>query len=164
LFYNDYNTERPQKRDRVYKLLKMLVDRGVPINGVGIQAHWSVYEPSAEDLRATIEKFSSLGLKVQVTELDVSIYPWEKNARQLKAGESGKLTPELEQKQLEKYTEVFKIFRDYKKMISGVTFWNVCDQYTWLDEYPVKGRKNYPLLFDQNQQPKKAYWSVVDFK
>jgi endo-1,4-beta-xylanase len=164
LFYNDYNTERPEKRERVYKLLKRLVDAGVPINGVGIQAHWSIFEPAASDLRKTIREFSSLGLKVQITELDVSIYAWEKNRRERKPGESDTFTPALEQKQLEKYKEVFKIFREYKNVITGVTFWNVCDQYTWLDDYPVKGRKNYPLLFDQNQQPKKAYWSVVGFK
>jgi len=164
LFYNDYNTERPQKRERVYKLLKMLVDAKVPINGVGLQAHWSIYEPQASDLQKTIQEFSSLGLKVQITELDVSIYPWEKNTRSLKPGESDIYTPELEKKQAEKYAEMFKIFREYKKVITGITFWNVSDKYSWLDEYPVKGRKNYPLLFDQNQQPKKAYWSVVDFK
>jgi endo-1,4-beta-xylanase len=77
LFYNDYNTERPEKRERVYRLLKKLVDAGVPINGVGLQAHWSICEPGQHDLVETIKKFSSLGLKVQVTELDVSIYPWE---------------------------------------------------------------------------------------
>jgi endo-1,4-beta-xylanase len=163
LFYNDYNTERPEKRDRVYKLLKKLVDAGVPINAVGLQAHWSLYEPSATDLRTTIKLFSSLGLKVQITELDVSIFPWEKSARALRPGEKGVLTPELEKQQQEKYAEVFKIFRENKKVITGVTFWNVSDRYTWLDEYPVRGRKNFPLLFDQNLQPKKAYWSVVNF-
>jgi endo-1,4-beta-xylanase len=164
LFYNDYNTERPEKRERVYRLLKQLIDAGVPINAVGIQAHWSIYEPSQQDLITTIKKFSSLGLKVQVTELDISIYPWEKNRRTKQPGESDAYTPELEKKQAAKYAEVFKVFRDYKNVISGVTFWNISDKRTWLDEYPVAGRKNYPLLFDQNLQPKKAYWSVVDFK
>jgi len=163
LFYNDYNTERPEKRDRVYKLLKKLVDAGVPVNGVGLQAHWSVYEPAPAELRAAIKKFSSLGLKIQFTEVDISIFPWEKNSRALKPGEVGVLTPELEKKQMDKYAEVFKIFREYKNVITGVTFWNLSDRYTWLDEYPVKGRKNYPLLFDQNLQPKKAYLSVVNF-
>ena len=163
LFYNDYNTERPEKRERVYRLLKQLVDAGVPINAVGIQAHWSLYEPDQKDLVATIKKFSSLGLKVQVTELDVSIYPWEKNRRALRPGESDAYTPELEKKQTEKYAEIFKIFRQYKDVITGVTFWNISDKNTWLDNYPVTGRKNYPLLFDQNLQPKKAYWKVVDF-
>jgi len=163
LFYNDYNTERPQKRERVYRLLKMLVDAKVPINGVGLQAHWSIYEPDQKDLIETIKKFSSLGLKVQVTELDMSIYPWEKNMRKLRPGESDAYTPDLEKKQTDQYAMVFKVFRQYKDVISGVTFWNISDKHTWLDGYPVPGRKNYPLLFDQDLKPKKAYWKVVDF-
>jgi len=163
LFYNDYNTERPEKRERVYRLLKKLVDAGVPINAVGLQAHWSLYEPDITELDTTIKKFSSLGLKIQITELDVSVYPWEKNQRALRPGESDAYTAELEEKQANKYAEVFKVFRKYKQVITGVTFWNISDKYTWLDQYPVRGRKNYPLLFDRNFQPKKAYWKVVDF-
>ena len=164
LFYNDYNTERPEKRERVYRLLKKLIDAKVPVNAVGIQAHWSVYEPEPEQLVATIKKFASLGLKVQVTELDISIYPWEKNRRAMRPGETDAYTAESEKKQSDKYAEVFKIFREYRNVITGVTFWNISDKHTWLDGYPVPGRKNYPLLFDQNLQPKKAYWKVVDFK
>ncbi|QJD95564.1 endo-1,4-beta-xylanase [Mucilaginibacter robiniae] len=164
LFYNDYNTERPEKLERIYRLLKKLIDAKVPINAVGLQAHWSVYEPSATELRNTIEKFASLGLKVQITELDVSIYPWEKERRELRPGEKGEYTPELEQKQTAKYKEVFDVFRQYKKDITGVTFWNISDRYTWLDTYPVAGRKNFPLLFDTNLQPKKAFYEVTNFK
>ena len=164
LFYNDYNTERPEKRERIYKLLKKLVDAKIPVQAVGLQAHWSLFEPSQKELVKTIERFASLGLKVQVTELDMSVYPWEKNRRSLRAGESDKFSPYMEQSQANQYAMVFKVFRKYKKVITGVTFWNISDQHTWLDEYPVKGRKNYPLLFDQNLQPKKAYYKVVDFK
>jgi len=164
LFYNDYNTERPEKRERVYKLLKKLVEAKVPVNGVGLQAHWSIYEPEQKALETTIKKFESLGLKVQITELDISVYLWEKNRRALRQGESDAYTPELEKKQMDKYAEVFKIFREYPNVITGVTFWNISDKHTWLDEYPVAGRKNYPLLFDQYLKPKKAYWQVVDFK
>jgi len=163
LFYNDYNTERPEKRDRVYRLLKKLVDAKVPINGVGLQGHWSIYEPTAKDLEVTIKRFSSLGLKIQVTELDISIYPWEKNMRKLNPGESDAYTPELEKKQTDQYATVFKIFRKYRKVITGITFWNISDKHTWLDQYPVLGRKNYPLLFDRELKPKKAYQAVVDF-
>jgi endo-1,4-beta-xylanase len=163
LFYNDYNTERPEKRERVYRLLKKLVDAKVPINGVGLQAHWSIYEPDQKDLVATIKKFSSLGLKVQITELDISVYPWEKNRRLLRPGESDAYTPELEQKQADQYAMIFKTLREYKGIITGVTFWNISDRHTWLDQYPVSGRKNYPLLFDQQLNPKKAYWKVVNF-
>lgn len=163
LFYNDYNTERPEKRERVYRLLKKLVAAKIPVGGVGLQAHWSVYEPSQQELITAIERFSSLGIKVQITELDMSVYPWEKSARPLQPGESDAYTPEIEQKQADQYAMVFKVLRKYKDVITGVTFWNVSDRHTWLDEYPVRGRKNYPLLFDQNLQPKKAYEKVIDF-
>lgn len=163
LFYNDYNTERPEKRERVYSLLRRLVAAGVPISGVGIQAHWSVFEPSMAELRATIDRFASLGLKVQVTELDISIYHWEKNLRARQPGESDAYTPELQRRQAEQYRNAFAAFRDNKGAITGVTFWNVSDRHTWLDNYPVPGRKNYPLLFDTSGQPKKAWRDVVDF-
>jgi endo-1,4-beta-xylanase len=163
LFYNDYNTERPDKRERVYRLLRKLVAAGVPVTGVGIQAHWSIYEPSGEDLRASINRFSSLGLKVQITELDISIYPWEKNRRARRPGELDAYTPELQQRQAEQYKDIFSVFRDYKTVLNGVTFWNVTDKHTWLDQYPVPGRKNYPLLFDTAGRQKKAYWEVVKF-
>jgi len=58
---------------------------------------------------------------------------------------------------------MFKIFRKYKKVVTGVTFWNISDRSTWLDGYPVQGRKNFPLLFDQNYQRKKAFYKVTDF-
>lgn len=163
LFYNDYNTESAGKRERIYKLVKQLMDAKVPIHGVGLQGHWSIYEPSEKDLRTSIEKFSSLGLKVQITELDVSVYPLEHSRREPRPNEPSKLTAEMEQRQVEQYTMFFKVFREYKNAITGVTFWNVSDKHSWLDSFPVRGRKNYPLLFDQNLQPKKAYWEVVKF-
>lgn len=165
LFYNDYNTENPGKRDRIYKMVKGLVDAGVPIHGVGLQGHWSIYDdPTEEELRASIQKFSSLGLKVQVTELDISVYQPESGRRSLNPDESTEFTSEKEQKQIDQYKMVFRVLRENKHVITGVTFWNVSDKRTWLDNFPVRGRKNYPLLFDQNLQPKKAYWEVVRFK
>ena len=164
LFYNDYNTERPEKTERVYRLVKSLVDKKVPIHGVGLQGHWSIFEPSEQELKYTIDKFSSLGLEVQITELDMSVYKWEKERRQKRADESDEYTADLQQKQTEQYQKVFKIFRENKDKLTSVTFWNITDKYTWLDNYPVPGRKNYPLLFDANYQPKQAYWSVINFK
>ncbi|MBE9601624.1 endo-1,4-beta-xylanase [Pedobacter sp. MC2016-24] len=164
LFYNDYNSERPVKRDKIYRLLKKLIAKHVPIHGIGLQAHWSVFEPSEKELREAIELYSSLGLQIHFTELDMSIYPWEKNKRPKKVGESEVLTPDLEQKQIDQYGKIFSIFREYKKNITSVTFWNVSDRYTWLDYYPVPGRKNYPLLFDQQLQRKKAYQAVINFR
>lgn len=158
LFYNDYNTEFPGRRDKVYKLVKQLLDAGVPIHGIGLQGHWNINNPSEQDLRSAIEKYTSLGVKIHITELDVSVYSSsEKNPA------DNIFTAEREQKQLEKYEMIFRVFREYKNAISSVTFWNVSDKSSWLDNFPVRGRKNYPLLFDQNLKPKKAYWEVVEF-
>lgn len=163
LFYNDYDTEIPHKRDRIYALMKQLLEAHVPVHGIGLQAHWSLYDPSEEALKQSIEKFSSLGLIVQITELDISVYRPEGTSRVRNPGESDRYTPLMQQKQAEQYGMAFRIFRQYKKEILGVTFWNVSDRDTWLDNFPVRGRKNYPLLFDQNFKPKKVYWDVVKF-
>lgn len=163
LFYNDYNAVRPEKRKRIVKLLKGLLDRGVPITGVGIQAHWSINEPSRQELTEAIEAYAALGLKVQFTELDVSVFPWEKNRRALKASDKVVYKGELEDRQRAAYKMFFQVFRKYRKDITGVTFWNLSDKDTWLDNYPVPGRKNYPLLFDTALQRKAVYYDVTRF-
>ncbi|MGI4750118.1 MAG: endo-1,4-beta-xylanase [Janthinobacterium lividum] len=187
LYYNDYNSEHPAKREHIYKLLKSLVDAKVPITGVGMQGHWKLNDPSPELLRKALDEYSSLGLKIQITELDITIRTFRPRPNPAAAGtvastppplppDAG-LTPELEQKQADQYKMVFDTFRQYKKVITGVTFWNLSDRYSWLDSRggglgggAAAGettsrivRKAYPLLFDENLQPKKAYWSVVNF-
>ena len=163
LFYNDYNEISPVKREKIYRLVKSLKDAGVPINAVGLQAHWAVNEPSKGQLDSTIKRFTDLGLKVQITELDISVYPKEHEARERRPEDDNTaFTPEREQQQIDKYKMSFELFRKYRKSLSGVTFWNISDRYTWLDNFPVRNRKDYPLLFDQNGQPKKAFWEVVN--
>ncbi len=163
LFYNDYNTENPGKRNKIYQMVKKLKEAGIPIHGVGLQGHWSVNNPSREELEKSIQMFSSLGLQVQVTELDVSVYAGRQGGQLIQGQRrdtTNMFTPEMEQQQREKYKMVFDVFRQYKDKITGITFWNVSDRYSWLDG---RGRKNYPLLFDMSHQPKKAYWDVVNF-
>ena len=164
LFYNDYNTEIASKRDKIYRLLKGLKEKGVPVHGVGLQAHWSVSSPTREELEKSIEMFSSLGLQIQFTELDVSVYSGRQGGQliqgQRRQMETPVFTAEMEQQQMEKYKMVFEVFRKHRKHITGVTFWNISDRYSWLDG---RGRKNYPLLFDANLKPKKAYGQVVKF-
>jgi endo-1,4-beta-xylanase len=154
LVYNDYNTENPVKRDKIYTMLKKLLDEGVPVQAVGLQGHWNINDPTEENLRATIDKFSSLGLKIQITELDVSIYT--DRADTVGIG----FTPEREQKQIDLYKMAFKVFREEKKVINSVTFWNLSDRASWRDRW---GMKVYPLLFDENMKPKKVFWEVVKF-
>ncbi|MBO9729724.1 MAG: endo-1,4-beta-xylanase [Chitinophaga sp.] len=165
LFYNDYNEISAVKRGKIIRMLKGLISKGVPVHGVGLQAHWAVNEPSAEQLDNTLADFAKLGLKIQVTELDVSVYRKEHEMRGWQAGDSATdFTAAKEQQQMEQYRRCFDAFRKYRGVITGVTFWNISDRYSWLDNFPVRGRKDYPLLFDKTLQPKKAFWEVVKFE
>lgn len=164
LFYNDYNETNPVKREKIYRLVKSLKDAGVPVHGIGLQGHWSINEPSGGQLDSTIKRFAELGLKIQITELDVSVYSKDHDGRERRPEDANTVfTEEREKKQLEVYKMSFDIFRKYRDVISGVTFWNISDRHSWLDNFPVRGRKDYPLLFDKNLNPKKVYWEIVDF-
>ncbi|MDF9844309.1 MULTISPECIES: endo-1,4-beta-xylanase [unclassified Paenibacillus] len=152
LFYNDYNESHPQKRDKIYTLMKSLLDQGVPIHGVGLQAHWNLYDPGLDDIRAAIEKYASLGLQLQLTELDLSLFRFDDKRTDLASP-----PPELLELQAERYDAVFRLLREYRQVISSVTFWGAADDYTWLDNFPVRGRKNWPFLFDEQHRPKPAF-------
>jgi len=159
LFYNDYNEIIPSKRANIIKMVKGLKDAGVPIDGVGLQGHWSIQDIRSGEVDSTLNDFSKLGLKIQITELDLKVQPSGNNParRDTTTG----YTAEREDLQTEKYAMIFDLFRKYKNVISGVTFWNVSDKYSWLDRRG--GGKAYPLLFDTTYQRKKAYWGVVNF-
>jgi endo-1,4-beta-xylanase len=164
LFYNDYNEINAVKRGKIIKMATDLKKAGVPIDGIGLQGHWAINEPSREQLEQTLEDFSKLGLTLHITELDISVYPKEHNAREKRAEDFDiTFTTEKEQKQIETYKMCFDLFRKYKQQISSVTFWNISDRHSWLDNFPVRGRKDYPLLFDKGLKPKKAYDAVVKF-
>lgn len=163
LFYNDYNTESAAKREKIYQLLKKLKAKKVPVHGVGLQGHWSIYEPTRQELEKSIDDFASLGLAVQITELDVSVYPKEHERRKKNEVDKAIYTDEMMQKQSAHYKMLFDTFRKYKSTVTGVTFWNVSDRSSWLDNFPVQGRKDFPLLFDQHYKPKQAFEGVVNF-
>jgi endo-1,4-beta-xylanase len=163
LFYNDYNTESASKREKIFQLLKKLKEKKVPVDGVGLQGHWSIYEPTAAELEKSITQFASLGLAVQITELDVSVHPKEHERREHRPTDTGTLTAEMVTRQAAQYKMLFDTFRKHKGTVTGVTFWNVSDKSTWLDNFPVPNRKDYPLLFDKDLKPKEAFHEVVSF-
>lgn len=156
LYINDYGTDDPKKRDLLYELVKGLLDEGVPIDGVGHQTHIDVYGPSIENIMESMRKFAGLGLDNIVTELDMSIYSW--NDRR----DYGTDIPEdILTKQADRYGELFQTFRENKDILSGVVFWGIADDHSWLDGFPVK-RTNAPLLFDRLYHAKPAFWAVID--
>lgn len=164
LFYNDYNEINSVKRAKIIRLINGLKEKGVPIHGVGLQGHWAVNEPSREQLEATLTEFAALNLDIQITELDISIYPKEHGARERIASDYDTLyTASKEQQQIDMYAMCFELFRKHKESITSVTFWNVSDRHSWLDNFPVRGRKDYPLLFDAQLKPKKAYNNIITF-
>lgn len=156
LFYNDLDTESGPKAEAALRLVKALKERGL-VDGVGIQAHWTLAGPEPETVRSSIQRFASLGVEVQITELDLSVY------RAADAPVKTELDPFLAAEQAERYGAYFKVFREEARegRLSGVTFWGIADDHTWLDDFPVKGRKNWPLLFDTQHQPKSAFWAVA---
>lgn len=165
LFYNDYNEISATKRAKIIRLVTSLKNKGVPIHGVGLQGHWAVNEPGYAQLDSTLREFSLTGLKLQITELDISVYAKEHDARARQASDTDtSFTVEKETLQRQRYQEAFSLFRKYKRHITGVTFWNISDRDSWLDDFPVRNRKDHPLLFDAVLQRKKAWWDVVNFK
>jgi endo-1,4-beta-xylanase len=156
LFYNDYNESDPHKRERIFRLVRSLLDQGVPIHGVGLQAHWNLYDPSLDDIRAAIERYAQLGLQLQLTELDVSVFRFEDKRTDLV-----RPSQEMLELQAERYESIFRLLHEYKKHVSAVTFWGAADDYTWLDNFPVRGRKNWPFLFDESHRPKEAYQRIA---
>ncbi|WPX09394.1 endo-1,4-beta-xylanase [Anaerocellum danielii] len=150
LFYNDYSTENPIKREYIYKLVKNLKAKGIPIHGVGLQCHISVSWPSVEEVERTIKLFSSIpGIKIHVTEIDISV------AKEFGEDIDEETKRYLLIQQARKLNDLFEVFKKYKNVVTSVSFWGLKDDYSWL-----KG--DYPLLFDKNYQPKFAFWSLID--
>ncbi|WP_171074929.1 endo-1,4-beta-xylanase [Nonomuraea basaltis] len=154
LYINDYNTEFPRKREALYALVKRLKDEGVPIDGVGHQLHLNIEQPPASYVEDTIERFATLGVDQQVTELDVSIYTDFVSSYDT-------IPPELLAEQGHRYKELFDAFRRQAGNLSSVTVWGESDDVSWLQSWPIP-RLNAPLLFDHDLQAKPAYWAVVD--
>ncbi|MDA9026452.1 endo-1,4-beta-xylanase [Flavobacteriaceae bacterium] len=176
LIYNDYNLYKPAKRAGVLKMVKKLQENGTKINAIGVQAHWRLNSPSLKEIEQIILDISDLGVEVMFTELDVTVLPnpWELVGAEVtqnfskfegdpKMDPYPKALPKSVEKQLAKrYEDIFKLFIKHQDKISRVTFWGVMDKHSWLNDWPIKGRTNYPLLFDRNYQPKKAYNKLIN--
>jgi len=172
LYYNDYSLENAPKRKGAVELLKKLRGQRAQITGVGLQGHYKMDRPSPAQVDETIETFSKLGLKVMITELDIDVLPQAN--RSVGADVSARAAaqpglnpytnglPDAVQKKLaDRYAELFRVFLKHRSAISRVTFWGVNDAHSWLNYWPVRGRINYPLLFDRECRPKPAFNAVI---
>ncbi|HVY75881.1 MAG TPA: endo-1,4-beta-xylanase [Puia sp.] len=177
LYYNDYNIEQPAKRAGAIALIKKIQAAGVRIDGVGIQGHWRANNVPFDDIEKSIQEFSALGIEVMFTELDLGVLPnpWDSNTADVnqtaKNNNNDKMNPyaaglpdSVEQAQAAAYERLFRIFMKYRKKVSRVTFWGVNDGQSWLNDWPIRGRTNYPLLFDRQFNPKPAFYRVISTK
>ena len=158
LYYNDYNIEQGAvqnngKHASSMLLLQRLLKDGAPINGVGIQGHWNL-NTSIADVEKAIADYESLGLKVSISELDVTVTGGNSGAFPTRGG-GGTVSAEAFQQQAQVYAKLFDIFNRHAKTISRVTFWGISDRRSWRSS-------QRPLVFDAQLQPKPALQAILD--
>lgn len=179
LYYNDFNAWRPEKRDGIVRLVKMLQKEGIRIDGVGMQGHWGLNYPKTAYIEAAIDAYAACGIKVMITELDVDVLPLTKEGQIIGQGMSDKqfqleefktfldpyangLPDSMQTVLANRYAELFNIFYNRRDKITRVTLWGVQDGMNWKNDYPIPGRTNYPLLWDRNRKPKPALNAVLN--
>ena len=162
LYYNDYNTNL--KKDRILDLVNWMRDeKGLEIDGIGMQAHWQMSWPSIEDISGTMDAFVAAGYKVKISELDITLYSDYTAEGEFKPAKETKFDDGLEALQAERYRSLFALFREKSDVITSVTTWGVADNHTWLTHWPVPGRDNRPLLFGKDKTPKDAVEAILKF-
>jgi endo-1,4-beta-xylanase len=171
LYYNDYNLWKPAKRDAAIGIAKRLRARGLRVDAIGEQAHWGLEEPDMPAIDSTLAAIEGAGFKAMLTELDVDVLPRDPDqwgadlAKKAKIKAASNLytsgLPAEKQQELAKhYADIFALV--LKHHVARVTFWGVTDAGSWLNDFPIPGRVNYPLLWDREGRPKPAFGAVVD--
>ena len=172
LYYNDFNMWYKGRRNAVVKLVNEFKAKNIPIHGIGLQGHWGLNYPSTDELNETFEIYSGLGINLMVTELDLDMLPRPEDyegadisvnyeAKSILNPWPDGLPDSMQTVVADRYAEFFSIFNKYSSSISRITLWGVHDGQSWRNYWPIQGRTSYPLLFDRNYQPKKAFYEVI---
>ena len=172
LYYNDYSVENEPKRNGVIALIRKLQAAGVPVAAVGLQGHNKMTWPTVAQQDSTLAAFAALGVKVNITELDIDVLPAATRSQTAEVALSaapaaglnpyaGGLPDSVQQALARRYADLFGVYIKYRDVIERVTFWGVTDGDSWLNGWPVRGRTSYPLLFDRAGQPKPAFDAVI---
>jgi endo-1,4-beta-xylanase len=173
LYYNDYAIDHGPKLDKVVRLIGELQQAGCRIDGVGNQAHWHLDWPSFDQIESGISTLARTGVEIHLTELDIDVLPRKSQSAEITEIQAKADSPEedpyvaglpdvIADRLAGRYAGVFEIFMRHASVIRRVTFWGVDDGSSWLNGFPVRGRRNYPLLFDRELQPKTAFWRVAE--
>jgi endo-1,4-beta-xylanase len=176
LYYNDYNLYKAPKREAAVKLIRSLQAQGIPVGGIGIQGHYGLGYPPLDELEASIVAFSKLDIPVMFTELDISVLPFPSQGQMgaditQNFALQAELNPFVDgldaatsQALADTYVALFRLFLKHRDSIDRVTLWNLTDASTWRNNWPVRGRTDYPVLFDRQNEPKQAYRALVELK
>lgn len=165
LYYNDYSLANPAKRKAVCCLVRHLREVGCRIDAVGMQSHNGLGFPNMEEYEASIDSFAACGVKVMITELDLNVLPNPKGFGGAEVNQKfiydEKMNPyknglpvEVETAVNKRWRQLFRIYRRHSHQIDRVCVWGVSDADSWMNDWPIKGRTAYSLLFDRNYQPK----------
>ena len=172
LYYNDYSLANPEKRDGAARLVRELQAAGVRVSGIGSQEHHKMDWPTPALVDSMLTVFAGLGVKVHLTELDVDVLPRPSASRGAEVSDrfegsatlnpySAGLPDSVQRVLASRYAEMFAVYVRHADVIDRVTFWGVRDNDSWLNGWPVRGRSNFPLLFDRMGHPKPAFDAVM---
>jgi endo-1,4-beta-xylanase len=171
--YNDYSMANPEKREGVIKMIRKLQEEGIKVDGIGMQGHLSMDFPSVAEEEKSILAFSKLGVKLMITELDLTVLPspkknmgadvstsymYKKKMNPYPAG----LPDSVAVKWNNRMNDFFKLFLKHQDKIIRVTLWGVTDVQTWRNDWPIPGRSDYPLLFDRNYKAKPVVEMIIN--
>lgn len=163
LYYNDYGMDNKGRRDAVVRLVNQLKERGLRIDAIGMQSHMGIDYPQIDQFEQSIKAFAATGCNIMITEWDMSALPTVNTSANISEVTSydAELNPypealpdSVSRIWNQRMNDFFHLFLKHADVISRVTVWGVSDGDSWKNDFPVKGRKDYPLLFDRNMQPK----------
>lgn len=163
LYYNDFSMDKPGKRATVVKLVKDLQAKGIRIDAVGMQSHMGLDHPELFEFETSLKAYAETGVKVMITEWDVSALPLVKRGANVgdRVAYRKSLNPypdglpeNVSKEWNDRMSEIFNIFLKHSDVISRVTAWGISDEDSWKNNWPVRGRTEYPLLFDRDYQMK----------
>jgi endo-1,4-beta-xylanase len=163
LYYNDFNVETPAKCDAIVEMVKELKAEGCRIDAVGSQAHMHLNTPTLEATETSFNKLKAAGVHILITEWDISMLPSPYEGANISAhfGYSKEMDPyrdavpdSVQQKWNKRVLDMFGLFLKYNDVVDRVTLWGLSDAGSWLNNFPIRGRKDFPLLFDRQYQRK----------
>lgn len=163
LYLNDYGMNVPGRRNAYVKIIKDLKDRGLRIDAIGMQGHMGMDYPDIREFEESLEAYSGTGVNVMITEWDMTALPTVNMGADISDTVAFKaamnpypdgLPEDVSARWNANMTEFMDLFLEHSDVITRVTAWGVSDNDSWKNGWPVKGRTDYPLLFDRELQMK----------